>query len=433
MKTEVLVVGGGPGGLAAALAAAREGVETVLLDRYGSFGGNITQSQVETIAWYRHELTVEAGGIALEFETRAQEMGGTHKDPEAQAECLDADMFKSVADTLVAEAGVLPVLHGLAVEPIVEGGVIQGVIIESKSGRQAILAQRVIDATGDADIASRAGAPFRKAQGKEMMSATMSFGCSGVDVQRFLSYVRDNPARLKDWAGKTSGKEDDLFTPYIEEPFRAAAKTGEIPKGMRVEVLWHSLTEAGEATHINAVRIMGIDPTNIMDLTRAEIEGRRHALLILKVMQKAVPGFEKAKLRTFAPCVGVRSSRKIIGEYNITEDDVRNQARFEDSIGIVPEFLDGYGLVIIPTTGRYFQVPYGVTLPQQIENLLVAGRCIGGDRLSHAATRQMVCCAVTGQGTGIAAAQSLKDKRTCREVDRTKVQNKLQKQGVRIY
>ena len=123
---------------------------------------------------------------------------------------------------------------------------------------------------------------------------------------------------------------------------------------------------------------------------------------------------------------------KIIVEYNITEHDVRNEARFDDTIGIFPEFLDGYGVVIIPTTGRYFQIPYGIILPQKVENLLVAGRCVAGDKISHAATRQMMCCTVTGQGAGIAAAVSLKDNVTCRAVNIATVQRVLKKQDVRI-
>ncbi len=111
---------------------------------------------------------------------------------------------------------------------------------------------------------------------------------------------------------------------------------------------------------------------------------------------------------------------------------MRNEARFEDSIGIFPEFLDAYGLVIIPTTGRYFHVPYRILIPQKVENLLVAGRCVAGDKMSHAATRQMMCCAVTGQGAGVAAAVSIKDNVNCREVDILKVQKGLEKQGVRI-
>jgi hypothetical protein len=176
----------------------------------------------------------------------------------------------------------------------------------------------------------------------------------------------------------------------------------------------------------------GKDPTDVWDLTKAEMEGRQRVMWAIAAMKKYTPGFENAKLRTFGSSLGIRESRKIIGEYNITEHDIKSEARFEDSIGIFPEFLDGYGVVFIPTTGRYFQVPYGIILPTKVENLLVAGRCVAGDKISHAATRQMMCCTVTGQGAGVAAAISVKDKVTCREVDVTKVQKVLEKQGVRI-
>ena len=431
-ETDVLVVGSGPGGLSAALAAVREGVDTMLIERYGCFGGNITQAQVETISWYRHEKTVEAGGIGVEFERRAKEMGGSRKNRESMGEYLDTEVFKYVADKLVEEAGVVPILHCWAVDTVMEGGVIRGIITESKSGRQAIMAKRVIDASGDADIAHHVGAPYRKATGDELMSATVSFGCSNVNVKRFLEYVEQNPARLGDWARTTSGKEDALFSPYLEGPFKKAQKEGLIPKDMWVEAIWHSLTEAGEATHINAVRVLGLDPTNVRDLTRGEMEGRKRAMLVLEALKRYTPGFENATLRTFGSSLGTRTSRKIIGEYNITGHDVRNEARFEDSIGIFPEFLDAYGVVIIPTTGRYFQVPYGITVPKKVENLLVAGRCVAGDKMSHAATRQMMCCAVTGQGAGVAAAVSVKDNVTCRRVDMGTVQRALKRQGVRI-
>ena len=164
----------------------------------------------------------------------------------------------------------------------------------------------------------------------------------------------------------------------------------------------------------------------------ASIVGREHVIWAVEALRKYAPGFEKATLRTFSPFLGTRETRKIIGEYNITEQDIKNQGRFDDSIGIFPEFLDAYDEVIMPTTGRYFQIPYGILLPQKIENLLVAGRSVAGDRMSHAATREMMCCAVTGQGAGVAAAVSVKDKFTCREVNLSRVQSCLKQQGVRI-
>jgi hypothetical protein len=435
--TDVLVVGGGPGGLAAAVAAARHGARTVLLDRCGCFGGVITQAGVESIAWYRHEGTVDSEGIGRELERRAEAMGGTQPESQSDSQALDTELFKCVADELVLEAGVEPLLHCLAVEPIVHEGAVAGVVTESKSGRQAVVAQRVVDATGDADIAARAGAPCHTLPLPERMGVTVTFACSGVDTARFLEYVAAQAPTYADW-GKgwrvtTSGKEDALFSPYLQEPFDLACEAGMIPgDAPGIGGTWGRLTDAGEATYLNVLYLRGYDCTDVRDLTRAEMEGRRLTLLALEALRRFAPGFERARLRNFGMSLGTRDSRKIAGRYELTEDDVLGEARFADSVGIFPEFIDGYGRVVLPTTGRYFQVPYGILLPHAVEGLLVAGRCVAGDKVAHAATRSQMCCTVTGQAAGVAAALSLEDGVSPDRLEIARLQGALRRQGVRL-
>jgi hypothetical protein len=322
------------------------------------------------------------------------------------------------------------------VDVLRDGNTLTGIVVQTKSGRGAILANRIVDATGDADIALLAGAPTRKTPKEEMMAVTVMFSCSGVDKKRFLEYVRENPMRYKDWGKawsiETDGKEDDLFSPYLDKPFEEARKAGLIPSGLKgIGGTWSGISDSGNATYLNMVHMHGYDGTDVWDLTRAEIEGRRQAMLAIKALQHFAPGFEHADLKNFGMTLGIRDTRKIIGRYNLTENDVRDQGRFENSIGIFPEFIDGYGVLILPTTGRYFQVPYDALVPVGVENLLVAGRSIAGDKISHASVRNMMCCTVSGQGAGVAAAVSVKHGQTTSEIEIAHIQDELNRQGVR--
>ena len=148
---------------------------------------------------------------------------------------------------------------------------------------------------------------------------------------------------------------------------------------------------------------------------------------------KSVPGIKNAKLRNFGMTLGTRDSRKIIGEYNLTKDDIMNQSRFYDSIGIFPEFIDGYNVLTLPTTGRYFQIPFRSLIPLKIDNLLVAGRCIGGDNISHATMRNIMACCVTGQGAGVIAGISIKNNTIVRNTNIKDIQNELLSQGVSVF
>lgn len=436
-KTDVLVVGSGPGGLAAALAAARAGVEVTLLERFGCFGGNITVVGVEGFAWYRHEQTVEAGGLGWEFEQRAKAEGAAVPESQSLSYELDSEGFKLVADKLVLEAGIHPMLHRAFVAPIMEGPRVTGVIVESKAGREAILAERVIDATGDADVAFRAGAPMKSTPREELQAASVMFHLAGVNKAAFLDGIRENPSTYASWSSgewqiETSGKEDEMYSPYLGKPFDQARAEGLIPADLdTIAGTWGAVHDSGELTYMNLVHLAGVDGTDPDSLTEFEIEGRRQAMLAIDALRAYTPGCEGVRLRNFGMSIGIRDTRKIDAIYNMTETDVREQGRFEDSVGIYPEFIDGYSILILPTTGRYMHVPFRSLVPKGIENLLVVGRSTGGDKVAHAATRNMACCAVSGQGAGIAAALSVKAGTAMEQPDMTAVQAELTRQDVR--
>ena len=224
-----------------------------------------------------------------------------------------------------------------------------------------------------------------------------------------------------------------MFSPFLRKPFKQAVEAGIIPRNLAtIAGTWGTVSDQGDLTYLNLISVPAIDGTNPDHLTRGEIEGRAQAMHAIAALRAFMPGCENAKLRNFGMTLGVRDTRKIDALYNMTAHDVREQGRFEDSIGIFPEFIDGYGILILPTTGRYFHVPYRSMVPKGVEGLLVTGRAIGGDRTSHAAVRNMMCCAVAGQGAGVAAAHVARTEESFANLDLASVQQELRRQGARI-
>ncbi len=430
-KADVVVVGGGPSGIAAAVASARAGARTILVERYGCLGGNITVVGVEPVNWYRQPMTADAGGIGMEYDIR---MGGVYKAVSRAPQmptigyAYNTEFFKAIADEMIEEAGVIPYLHCLGAMPYMEGNTIKGVITESKSGRQAILASRVIDCTGDADIASRAGVPFEKGgPNGEFMGATMIFSMNGVDIGKLERFMEQNPVF------NSSRDLGAVITPF--PPFVKARDNGEWPADYNNKFQYFTMTEYNEARGINHASMRGIDGTNVKDLTRAEMHLRKHVLDSIKVLRRYMDGFQQSDLRNFGMSVGIRETRRITGEYRLTFQDIVDQAEFEDSIGIFPVYMDAldvYPKVIFPDNGDCFQIPYRCILPVEVENLLVGGRSVSADRACIGTLRQMSCCAVTGQAAGVAAAVSVATDTTPRQVDRKLVQKELRRQGVRL-
>ena len=419
-ETQVLVVGSGPAGIAAAVAAARCGAQTMLVERYGCFGGALSVGQVESYTWYFNENTYTAEGISKEIDDRMVACGGTQHDDRGTGNFINPEKYKYMLDCWIAEEGIRPLLHAFVTDVVMEGNVLKGVIVESKSGRGAILADRIVDATGDGDVAARAGADFE--QGKDnngqVLPVTMVFGVSGVDTKMFRNYIESNP--------ETTNPD----THGLKLPFRRAKQDGRWPVD-RDGGDWKELTPNGEFTSLNLTLENGIDGTNVWDLTHAEIMGRQQVMWAVDVLRDYAKemGFENCTLRSMAGQIGIRETRRIRGEYSVCRADVLGHAEFDDTIGVFTTFIDGE---VVSKDDAHFQLPYRMILPKKLENLAVAGRCASCEDDAIQTVRMMVCCATTGQAAGTACALSIKEGVSLRNMDVSKLQAQLVSDGVKI-
>ncbi|MEM2561914.1 MAG: FAD-dependent oxidoreductase [Candidatus Bathyarchaeia archaeon] len=401
---DVAVIGGGPSGVAAAISAARNGMKTMLIERYPYLGGMMTGGLVLLLIEYdRYEygilketverLTKLPNGVTLPPRKRPWILGpetptwiegfglsGSYAPP------FDPEMLKFVCNEMAVEAGVKLMLNCTFVDAITVDDAVQGVIIENKEGRQAVLSKVTIDATGDGDVFARAGAPFQEDMHPTGLS--LSYRLMNVDVRRALKFREENPEKYNELINEHTGKEYGL--------------------------VWFPTTIEGVVLFFQHLR--GLSAIKVEDLIKAEVEGRRKVMAAIEFFRKNIPGFESAILIDTSPQIGTRESRRVEGEYILTKQDVIEGKRFKDVIARNP----------------YFDIPYRCLVPRKVDNILVAGRCISTTHEAQAAIRMIAPCYATGEAAGAAAAEAIEEKVPPREVDLSKLQERLIKQGVVI-
>jgi PAS domain-containing protein len=444
-NVDVLVVGGGPSGLGAALGAAWAGADVVLVERYGFLGGNATAALVMPLMSYftqqepaaNPDLTrllpadhgpgdpVVAGALEVLLHRLITSGGGVAPDESTGFTIpFDPEVFKAVALELLDEAGVRFLLHSFASATVGDGAP-EGVVFETKSGPLVIYADAIVDCTGDGDVAAAAGAEYRVGREEDGLVQPMTLMFRMVEFERpeFARYVRDNPGEWRGVLGLWS---------LIEEATRAGDL--DLP---REDVLLFATPHERELS-VNSTRIGGVFGTDVWDLSRAEWESRRQMRQIVAFLRKYVPGFADAYLAQSGVQVGVRETRRIMGEYVLTGADVVSARRFDDVIarGAYPIDIhnpSGKGTVLkrLPP-GEAYDIPLGCLLPRRVERLLVAGRCISGTHEAHSSYRVTPIAMATGQAGGVCAALAASNRTTPRAVAARDVQNVLLAQGANL-
>ncbi len=423
---DVVVLGGGPAGIAAAAAAARAGQTVLLIERYGFLGGMGTAAGVTNFcglhANVHGEIRQVVHGVADDLLDRMRALGGLNEPHSVfggkiAAQAYDNAAFKVAADGLVLVSGAQLLFHAQAVGVVMNTpNEIGALLIETRSGRQAVIGRHFIDCSGDGDLSAHAGVPFEKgSSGHDMMYPSTMFRVNNVD-----------PARVG-----TDFKIFDRLMAQAAEGGRKFARKTPIIRPQKNPTEWRA-----NVTQLANPDGSPVDGTDAVQLSRGEIEGRRQIVDFFQFLRESVPGFDQSYILEIAPQVGLRETRRIIGDYQLTESDVLDCVSFTDSIGVngwmIEEHVAGdikLKWQDIPHSRGFNHLPYRMLLPKQVDNLLVAGRCGSMTHMGQSAARVSGGCFVMGQAAGTAAALAAQAGIRPRELDPVTLQLRLESEG----
>jgi len=421
-KVDVLVVGGGTAGVTAAISAARLGVKTLVIERYGFLGGLVTGGPTGMHTFFncyhdedgtpdvpesRKRQLIK--GLPQEIVDRLRGAGGGlgHVELELSKRFIsvltpvDPEVYKWLAMEMVLEAGATVYLHSYVSDAIAENGTVKGVIMESKSGREAVLAKVIVDTSGDADLAASAGAPFKFI---DRSGVSMNLRMVRVDVDKFAdAMIEEGVAHQLGRAVKIGArKESTIRIGSSLEPWKDEIE--QCGAGIR-GILSTSIRE-GDLTHMNCtgISVNGID---VEEMTKASIHLHRQIRKVAGFFHDCIPGFEDAYLVATGPLLGVRRTRLIEALFDIPRGYVLKGEGSEDEIGRFG-FIDMREYEV--EDAGSFGIPYRSLIPKEVEEVLIAGRSMSTDHVVHNATRNVGCCMLTGQAAGTAAALAVREK-----------------------
>ena len=434
-EVDILVVGGGPAGIMAAEAAAGKGLRVMLLESRGYLGGNLTIG-LPVLGFLGHKGTQIIKGLPQRFIDRLRARGAASEHRPCALHMsltiVDAEEVKRTALEIMEENGVEVLMYVFCTDVIKEGNDVRGVIIESKAGREAILAKTVIDCTGDGDVAFRAGVECRKGDAEGgMQPPTLMFCMKGVDVQQLRDAIVQHPDRYDmDTMPAEQFRSGKFITVGLRNQIREAQA-----KGYRIPVARTILITglADDEIWVNMTRVNGVDSTRPESYTYGEIEGRRQIYEVERYLKDFVPGFAGAHMEKVASFLGIRESRVIVGKYVLTADDILHDRRFPDAIAVAGYPVDIHhaqgGDCTLYWCDDCYDIPYRCLVPEQVGRLLVAGRCASMDHEAMASTRVMSTCMAMGEAAGRAARLALEAGVAPAELDAQVVREELRRTG----